>query len=215
MTPAERGAAHTPGGLTMRGFGRAYFRGVPGPIRAERCRALTEILTRAMRGAVDFHARVRELVDELRAAGHDLWSWDLSEGDEPNDTWEIWGPDYGTPTGPGILVTFRPDEVCVEWTERFNIPLQELVATLEHLNEEHTIYVRRPWTPTSDAQATATEDYAIHAQLDAAGLGYFLKVTVAKEAIRALKHEDTVERRTRLLIHYAQEDSYPDWVLDP
>ena len=51
------------------------------------------------------------LVSDLRSLGHDLWSFD------EDDDFEIWCPDYARPTGPGIIVTFRPDSVEVAWKE--------------------------------------------------------------------------------------------------
>ncbi len=29
---------------------------------------------------------------------------------------EVWSPNYQAPSGPGIVVTFRPDNVNVEWS---------------------------------------------------------------------------------------------------
>lgn len=63
-----------------------------------------------LKSAASFHACVASLVSELGATGHDLWSLDDS------DEMEMWGPNYETPTGPGIVVTFRPDVVSVEWS---------------------------------------------------------------------------------------------------
>jgi hypothetical protein len=39
-----------------------------------------------------------------------LWSFDDS------DEMEVWCPNYQTPSGPGIVVTFMPDAVTVEWS---------------------------------------------------------------------------------------------------
>lgn len=94
----------------MRGFNKAEFIAVPDTVRNARCHELARALTTEMKTAKDFHECAASLVAELRAAGHDLWSLDES------DDFEVWGPNYETPSGPGIVVTFRPDEVSVDWT---------------------------------------------------------------------------------------------------
>ena len=60
-----------------------------------------------------FFARSRELVDELRSLGHDLWSFD-SDGGE----FEIWCGDYSPGArGTPMIVTFRfPTAVKIEWS---------------------------------------------------------------------------------------------------
>jgi hypothetical protein len=73
---------------------------------------LAESLTERLKEALEFHQGVRELVDHLRALGHDLWSFDES------DAMEVWCPNYQTPSGPGIVVTFTTEGVEVEWSEQ-------------------------------------------------------------------------------------------------
>lgn len=97
------------GGEIMARFSKVEFVGVPDSVRAERCDELARVLTDQLKGVVKFHERVASLVTELRAAGHDLSSFDES------DDMEVWGPNYVHPSGPGIVVTFRPDDVSVEW----------------------------------------------------------------------------------------------------
>jgi hypothetical protein len=79
--------------------------------RDEACVLMAGELRRRFECTRDFHNTVRSLVEELRSAGYDLWSFD------EDDDFEIWGPNYRTPTGPGIVVTFRLDEVTVEWVK--------------------------------------------------------------------------------------------------
>ena len=68
-------------------------------------------LTSRLNEGTEFHAQVRALVEELRALGHDLWSYD------EDDDFEIWGPDYQRPSGAGLVVTFRTNSVLVEWSD--------------------------------------------------------------------------------------------------
>lgn len=67
-------------------------------------------LTERLRRASEFHEGVRALVEELRALDHDLWSFDES------DEMEVWCPNYQTPSGPGIVVTFTTEGVKVAWS---------------------------------------------------------------------------------------------------
>lgn len=91
-------------------FSKSELLRLPEALRTDRCRDLAHTLAARLRGEDDFHKGVASLVSELRAVGYDLMSYD--EDDEV----EVWGPNYAKPSGPGIVVTFRPDEVLVEWT---------------------------------------------------------------------------------------------------
>lgn len=71
---------------------------------------LSEVLTERLNAACDFHGNVQALVDELRALGHDLWSFDESH------EFEAWCPNWVKRTGPGIIVTFKIS-VEVEWPD--------------------------------------------------------------------------------------------------
>lgn len=74
--------------------------------------SLSQVLTEGINEEKDFHEQIIELVSVLRSQGHDLWSIDESED------FEVWGPNYVEPSGPGLVITFtRPNEVDVEWSE--------------------------------------------------------------------------------------------------
>lgn len=93
-------------------FTKSAFAEMSVPLREERCQELAHVLTERLRGASTFHQSVYSLVSELRALGHDLWSFDES------DELEVWVPNYQTPSGPGLVVTFTPSQVTVDWTEQ-------------------------------------------------------------------------------------------------
>ena len=98
----------------MEQFSKAEFLRKHGPDRATLCRDLAHVLSERLGSSGsdrDFHRKVQALVAELRLLGHDLWSFDES------DDMEAWCPDWHTPTGPGIVVTFRPGAVEVEWSD--------------------------------------------------------------------------------------------------
>lgn len=93
-------------------FTRAQLASLDNAARAARLKELNDYLSARLRGAPDFLDEVGRLVMELRAEGHDLWSWDES------DDFAIWGPDYTKPSMSGLIVDFRMDEgVDATWCE--------------------------------------------------------------------------------------------------
>jgi hypothetical protein len=92
----------------MTGVDRRAFNAASADGKRELCVRLAAELTRRLTGAVRFHDVVVAAVSDLRQAGHDLWSYDEDE------EFEVWGPNYALPSGPGIVITFRsggPTEV--------------------------------------------------------------------------------------------------------
>jgi hypothetical protein len=85
--------------------------------RKERLLRLETALARTLENEVSlarFFTRTHMLIDELRAIGHDLWSFD-SDG----VGFEIWCGDWTRPEiGGPLVITFRaPSSVEVEWRE--------------------------------------------------------------------------------------------------
>jgi hypothetical protein len=83
--------------------------------RPERLRAMQAALAeRLSRDATigEFFGQSRQLIDELRTLGHDLWSFD-SDGED----FESWCGDWTRADGGGPLtITFHyPSEVEVSW----------------------------------------------------------------------------------------------------
>jgi hypothetical protein len=95
----------------MKRYEKAAFSKAVGIERDELCTDLAKHLSARLQEAGHFHGCIRELIGTLRGMGHDLWSMDEA------DDFEVWGPNYEQPTGPGIVITFSaPDEVEVQWT---------------------------------------------------------------------------------------------------
>jgi len=88
-------------------FAKDAFVAADAVTRAALCRELGDALAARVRDG----AAVADLIAELRALGHDLWSFD---GDGAG--FEVWCPNWHTPTGPGIVVMFTTDGVTVEWS---------------------------------------------------------------------------------------------------
>ena len=84
---------------------RAVLESLPDSDRGARLRELEAAIARRVSAATTPEAFLREcrlVVDELRALGHDLWSWD---NDGENETW---GGDYMHPETAGrLLVMFE------------------------------------------------------------------------------------------------------------
>ena len=59
----------------------------------ELSRALSSVVLARLVGATDPGSEARTIVEELRAIGHPLWSWDESVD------FIIWGDDYKNPPG--------------------------------------------------------------------------------------------------------------------
>jgi hypothetical protein len=92
-------------------FTKARFTEAEDSERGRLCAASGAELGAAILPEPQFHSSVRALVEVLRQAGHDLWSFDES------DEREVWCPSYANPTGSGIVITFTPGGVLVEWSE--------------------------------------------------------------------------------------------------
>jgi hypothetical protein len=93
-------------------FSKANFLAADDGARAQLMQVLQDQLSPRLRDSSNFHVTARHIVDELRALGHDLWSFDES------DDFEVWAPNYQTPTGPGLVITFSPEDACIEWNAR-------------------------------------------------------------------------------------------------
>ena len=81
---------------------------------------------------------------------------------------------------------------------------------------EKTICVREPWTSDSDARLVdLDEESQLPPDAETDGYKYFLEAFVAREVMDVLQQrptESSTEDACRLLIYYAENDAYPDWV---
>ena len=89
--------------------------------------------------------------------------------------------------------------------------LAEAIRGLDGLDEDHTLFVRRPWTPDAECIVESLdEEYRVPAAITAAGYSYFLDVSVLRELFdsppaRSASHEE----RVSAAIHYAVHDAPP------
>lgn len=92
--------------------------------------------------------------------------------------------------------------------------LIEAVEKLYELDEDATICVLRPWE--GDAECTVVMldgDSTVPKATTAAGFEYFLEVDVCLEVLEVFgTHKPTTDQKLRVLIYYAENDAWPDWV---
>ena len=93
------------------------------------------------------------------------------------------------------------------------VTLRDVVERLDDLDGEDIMYVRRPWGATADC-IVVRYDPATRATLGD-GLDYFLEGGTAREVLEVFDgRATTLEERLRLLIYYAENDAFPDWVYE-
>jgi hypothetical protein len=93
--------------------------------------------------------------------------------------------------------------------------LLDIVAKLDSLPEDVMICAKRPWGPSAEAWVGPPGDnFGVPPHVRSAGYEYFLEVFVANEVLEVLKEsaQQSVEAKLRLLLFYAENDSFPDWV---
>jgi hypothetical protein len=91
--------------------------------------------------------------------------------------------------------------------------LRALVADLAATPADGIICARKPWSASSDAVITKpTEQLGVPSTLRSDGYEYFLEVFVARDVLAALPEPRTVDDQVALLIYYAENDAYPDWL---
>jgi len=94
--------------------------------------------------------------------------------------------------------------------------LADALDQVYEMPEDAVILARRPWTSTTDAAICHLDNcFRIPKALADEGLEYFLEATVAKEVLEVLaSRESTPENRRTLLIYYAENDAFPNWVYE-
>jgi hypothetical protein len=90
--------------------------------------------------------------------------------------------------------------------------LRSLVAQFDGLNDEDTIYARRPWTADSDVVVTEEGGGAAQ-EATAAGLEYLLEVAIARDVLATWSswrggQKPTPMQACEAILYYAAHDSY-------
>lgn len=92
--------------------------------------------------------------------------------------------------------------------------LDEAVKQLDMLGDDATLFVRRPWAADAECLATALdEELRVPQHVKDAGFHYFLEVSLAREVFEVFEETPpTNDERVSLLLYYAENDAYPEWV---
>jgi len=94
------------------------------------------------------------------------------------------------------------------------VKLGTVLESVSGLSDELCIFARRPWSINSEAEVGALDDGThIPERITDRGLEYFLEVSTAKEVLTAFGERlVSPEEKQRLLVYYAENDAYPDWI---
>lgn len=112
----------------------------------------------------------------------------------PNQTggFKLWGIDY----------------------EEISMNLGALIDRLPNMDDTLCLFAAKPWSVASAAMA-APLDVALRPprEIVEQGLAYFLEVHVAREALEVFgDRPPTQDEQRKLLIFYAENDAFPEWV---
>lgn len=94
--------------------------------------------------------------------------------------------------------------------------LREALDRVEKMSQGDVIFARKPWTLESDAEiGTLDPDLRVPASVTARGFDYFLESSIANEALEVFgAYEATIGERRAMLLFYAENDAYPEWVYE-
>jgi len=93
--------------------------------------------------------------------------------------------------------------------------LEELIVSLDGLDEDATICARRPWGAASDAILVHLHDGPIPPDVKQTGYAYFIDVATAREVMEVFGNRPPTEQeKLKLLLHYAENDAFPEWVYE-
>lgn len=93
--------------------------------------------------------------------------------------------------------------------------LAEIVTKFDELEDLATLFVRRPWTASSECAVILFENGISQVKFTApAGLEYFLEIHVALEALEVFTGPPTLQQSVDLLVFYAENDAFPEWAFE-
>lgn len=97
-----------------------------------------------------------------------------------------------------------------------DMKLQDALDQIDRLSDDQVVFARKPWLLDSDAEIGMLDfDLHVPATVTSRGLDYFLEVSVAKEVLDVFgERKPSSEQRRALLMYYAENDAYPQWVYE-
>lgn len=92
--------------------------------------------------------------------------------------------------------------------------LKEALDQIDSLDESAVVFARRPWTLDSEAVVDRLDgEMRVPQHIAVSRFEYFIDVPVAKEVIGVFGSRPvTAQQRRELLLYYAENDAYPEWV---
>lgn len=94
--------------------------------------------------------------------------------------------------------------------------LGEALDQIETRAPDEVVFAKEPWTLQSEALVGRLDErWWVPAEIASQGFVYFLEVSVATEVLALIGGRPvSAEERRELLLYYAENDAYPDWVFD-
>jgi hypothetical protein len=92
--------------------------------------------------------------------------------------------------------------------------LVQALDEIGRLKGDEVIFARKPWDMNSDASIGQLDsDFRVPGAIADLGYEYFIDAPVAAEVLDVLAgRRSTPQERRELLLYYAVNDAYPDWV---
>ena len=92
--------------------------------------------------------------------------------------------------------------------------LADALDRLDQLDDDAVFFAKKPWTLEADAEiGPLSSDLSVPKSITDRGLEYFLESHVAREVLEVFgDREPTAVERRSLLLYYAENDAYPEWV---
>ena len=94
--------------------------------------------------------------------------------------------------------------------------LQDALDHIDTLSDDDVIFAKKPWRMDCEARIDQLDaESRVPAHLTAQGFAYFLEAVVAKEVLEVFEQRAVSDEKKRtLVLFYAENDAYPDWVYD-
>ena len=97
--------------------------------------------------------------------------------------------------------------------------LIEILRSLDDLDQDATIFMRRPWSATAACVvAPLTPRSTVPEAVKAAGYEYFLEVAIVHEVLDVFGNwpdkPPTEDEKVRTVLYYGENDAWPEWLED-
>jgi hypothetical protein len=96
------------------------------------------------------------------------------------------------------------------------VKLKDAIDQIKLLDDDKVIFARKPWELESDTCVDLLDaGQRVPAAISTQGFDYFLEVSVAQEVLEVFaERKPTKDEQRALLMFYAENDAYPQWVYE-